>query len=262
MAKKVEKHERVNDILLGPLERPALQWLAAHMPDWVNPDMLTILGIIASVLTLVSYALMGGHEVRGNGFLWLASFGFFMNWFGDSLDGSLARYRHIERPRFGYFIDHSVDAFSVTAIFIGLGLSGMVPFSLGVLAAVGYLMAMINVYLKTFVTGIFEMTTAKIGPTEIRLLAVLINILVFFFGNPEVTLPLFGKMNVFTLALGVVTVLLFGYFFYRTTSDGLRLAMLDGKRLERRQEREAKKAAKELEKEIKKKKKDKKDKKK
>src|SRR5919198_5149184 len=102
---KIKGHTRVNDILLGPLERPALQWLAAHMPAWITPDDCTLIGILGALLTLVSYGL---SNLNPN-FLWLASLGFFINWFGDSLDGTLARYRHIERPRYGYYIDHVID---------------------------------------------------------------------------------------------------------------------------------------------------------
>ena len=101
-----ESHKRVNDILLGPIERPALNWLAAHMPAWMTPDGLTIIGVIGAVIILVSYGLSNLEPA----FLWLASFGFFVNWFGDSLDGTLARYRKIERPKYGFFVDHTVDA--------------------------------------------------------------------------------------------------------------------------------------------------------
>lgn len=244
MTKKIDKQVRKNDILLGFLERPALKWLAEHMPAWVNPDTLTIIGLLGTAVTVLGYSLVGKGEVRNNGFLWLASLGFIINWFGDSLDGTLARHRHIERPRFGYFIDHSVDAITSSSIFLALGLSGLVPFGIGAIAAIGYLLAMINVYLNTYVTGVFEMTSMKLGPTEIRLIAILANILVFFFGNPDFNLPLVGKINIFTLILGIIIGILFIYFIYKTISDGRRLALLDGKRLERRLEREAKKQAK------------------
>ena len=240
MSKKVDKHERVNDILLGSLERPALKWLAEHMPKWVTPDHMTGLGILASVLIFAGYALV---PVSKN-YLWLASFGFVLNWFGDSLDGTLARHRHIERPRYGFFIDHSVDAFSAVMIFLGLGLSGMVPFALSALAAIAYLMNMILVYLKTYVTGVFEMTGIKIGPTEIRLFAIMINTLVFFFGNPTVSIPWVGEVTVFSVAVGFITVLLFAYFLITTILEGYRLALLDGRRLEQRLAREEKQSTK------------------
>ncbi len=105
---QMKPHQRVNDILLGPLERPALAWLAAHMPAWVSPDTLTGIGVLGAVIIFLSYSLSNVHS----GFLWLASLGFVINWFGDSLDGTLARYRRCERPKYGYFIDHTVDAFN------------------------------------------------------------------------------------------------------------------------------------------------------
>ncbi len=115
---EISQHKRVNDILLGPLERPALHWLAAHMPAWITPDICTLIGLGGAVMTLAGYGLSNVHP----GFLWLASLGFLINWFGDSLDGTLARHRHIERPRYGYFVDHTTDAAVQVMIFLGLGL--------------------------------------------------------------------------------------------------------------------------------------------
>src|SRR5690554_1739776 len=101
----VRNHTRINQTILGPLEKPALQWMAARLPVWVTPDTLTGIGIFASVLIFISFVLTNIHP----GFLWLASFGVVLNWFGDSLDGTLARYRKIERPQYGFFVDHAVD---------------------------------------------------------------------------------------------------------------------------------------------------------
>src|SRR5512147_2001859 len=123
-------HRRVNDILLGPLERPALQWLAARLPAWVTPDLLTGLGLFASVIIFLAYTATNLDK----GFLWLASLGFVLNWFGDSLDGTLARYRKIERPRYGFFVDHIVDAASECMVFLGIGLSPYVRFDLACVA--------------------------------------------------------------------------------------------------------------------------------
>ena len=114
----IKDHKRVNDILLGPLERPALQWLAAHLPAWASPDLMTVIGIIGALVITLGYGLSRYNPA----FLWLATLGFIINWFGDSLDGSLARYRHIERPKYGFFIDHVTDC--VTEIIIILGLGG------------------------------------------------------------------------------------------------------------------------------------------
>lgn len=232
---KVEKHKRENDILLGFLERPALNWLAKNAPDWVTPDLLTYLGIFASVLTFVSYALTNLHP----GFLWLASLGFALNWLGDSLDGTLARYRHIERPRFGFLIDHFVDAISAILMFLGLGVTPYVNFSAAALATIGYLAVSIMVYLIMIVTGVFRITNAKIGPTEIRVLAVILNTVIFFVGTPMLDLPLFGSVSFYTLFALLLALVMAIYFVVNTSIEAHRLALLDGKRLERKLEKRA-----------------------
>ncbi len=181
---EIGEHKRVNDILLGPLERPALQWLAAHMPAWVTPDILTGVGILGAVVVSAGYVLTNWHP----GFLWLASLGFVINWFGDSLDGTLARYRKIERPIYGFYIDHTVDAANEVMIFLALGLSPYVRFELACLALIGYLLLSVLVYIRTCVKGEFVISYSGLGPTEIRVLAILANALIYFIGNPQVTL--------------------------------------------------------------------------
>jgi phosphatidylglycerophosphate synthase len=115
----INDHRRINDTVLGPLERPALKWLAAHQPAWVTPDILTAIGTLGAVVIFTGFILSNYDK----NFLWLATLGFIINWYGDSLDGTLARYRHIERPRYGYFVDHTVDSFNEVLVFVGLGLS-------------------------------------------------------------------------------------------------------------------------------------------
>jgi archaetidylinositol phosphate synthase len=237
MPTKVENHKRENDILLGFLERPALNWLAAHSPAWVTPDVLTWTGVAASVLIFVSYGLT--HFNRN--FLWLASFGFLLNWLGDSLDGSLARYRHIERPRYGFLVDHWVDAISTVLIFLGLGISPYVDLLIASFGLIGYLLLSIMVYLVTYVTGLFQITNAKIGPTEIRVLAIILNIAMFFAGNKAImTLPYLGGISIYTLITGIIAFAMGIYFFVNTSIHVRRLALLDGKRLERKQAKKAK----------------------
>jgi phosphatidylglycerophosphate synthase len=231
---KVENHKRENDILLGFLERPALKWLAAHMPAWVTPDVLTSLGIIASILIFVSYALTNVSQY----FLILASFGFVLNWFGDSLDGTLARYRHIERPRYGFLIDHYVDAISTVLIFIGLGISPYVDLTVASMGVIAYLLVSIMVYLITYVTGVFNITNAKIGPTEIRVLAILANTTMLIIGNPKVNLPIFGPTTLYTLFVGFIALLMTLYFLINTSIQARKLKLLDEKRLERKQEKQ------------------------
>jgi phosphatidylglycerophosphate synthase len=224
---EIEKHQRINDILLGPLERPALQWLAAHMPAWMNPDILTGIGIIGSVLIFISYWLTNLNP----NFLWLASLGFVINWFGDSLDGTLARYRHIERPKYGFFVDHTVDAISEVLIFTGVGLSPYMRLEIALLALVGYLLMSIMVYVRTCVEGVFKISYGKIGPTEMRVFIILGNTLIYFIGIPMIKLPfltisLWNALGVF-LAAALMLV-----FIYSTINDAKQLDKVDRKKRE------------------------------
>ncbi|GMQ78345.1 MAG: hypothetical protein BMS9Abin02_0848 [Anaerolineae bacterium] len=218
---KSESHKRVNDILLGPLERPALRWLAAHMPGWVNPDILTVIGIIGAITIITGYVLSNIAPA----FLWLASFGFVLNWFGDSLDGTVARYRKIERPKYGFFVDHTVDAFGQLLIFGGLGLSPYVSFNVASLALIGYLLVSIYVYVNTYVTGVFKISYGKFGPTEIRMIAILANLLFFFLGVQVISFE-FGVVSIYDiLVLGIAVVLIL-IFLVSTTRRALELARL------------------------------------
>lgn len=203
----IKKHKRVNDILLGPLERPTLKWLAAHTPSWINPDHLTIIGLIGSLLIFAGYALTRVDPA----FLWLASLGFFINWYGDSLDGTLARYRRQERPIYGYFVDHVVDAVSEALVFIGMGLSIYIRFDLALLALVSYMLLSILVFIRTSVKGEFVISYGKIGPTEARVLAILANTLIFFVGNPKISL-INVTLSVYDWIIIFVIILIMAFF--------------------------------------------------
>jgi archaetidylinositol phosphate synthase len=203
---ETRSHTRVNDILLGPLERPALKWLAAHMPAWVTPDVLTVIGLGGSLLILASYVLTNVHPA----FLWLASLGFVINWFGDSLDGTLARYRKIERPKYGFFVDHTIDAFSELLVVLGLGLTPFIRFDVAAVALIAYLMVSVLVYVRTYVEGVFQISYGKLGPTEVRAILILVNTFIFFFENPAVNLII--RTTVFDLVIGAIGAILFGIF--------------------------------------------------
>lgn len=210
MSKKIRppKQERVNDILLGPLERPALQWLCAHMPAWVTPDMLTAIGVFGAGLMTLSYAFTNRHEA----FLWLASFGAVVNWFGDSLDGSLARYRRIERPRYGFFVDHTFDSIAQFLVFLGFSLSPYVRFDVAMLGLVVYLLMDILVLARTSVQGVFKISYGKVGPTEVRVSVILLNTLLYFW-NPSIPTPV-GPFSIFDMALAFVGIVFFVIFIY------------------------------------------------
>jgi phosphatidylglycerophosphate synthase len=200
------------------------------MPKWVTPDVLTWIGILASLLIFVSYALTNISRY----FLWLASLGFVLNWFGDSLDGTLARYRHIERPRYGFLVDHFVDAISAVLIFLGLGITPYISLTVGAMGVIAYLLLSIMVYLITYVTGVFQITNAKIGPTEIRMVAIIANTVMFFVRERTVDLPYFGTASVYSVFVALLAIILVVYFLINTSLTARKLALLDEKRLERK----------------------------
>jgi len=214
--------ERVNDIFFGPLERPILQWLCAHMPVWVNPDILTAIGVCGGLIIAVSYWLCNFDK----NFLWLADVGFVVNWFGDSLDGSLARYRKIERFRYGYFVDHTLDTLTQTMICIGLGLSPFVGFNYAMLALVGYLQLGILTFVNAAVTGVLKMSYGKIGPTEIRVIIVGANAIFYFVGNPTIDLSVVN-ISLFNLIVLGITVGFFIYFIVFTLTQAMELHKQD-----------------------------------
>jgi phosphatidylglycerophosphate synthase len=236
-------HTRINQSLSGKLEKKALTWLAQRMPAWVTPDTLTGFGLFASLVAFAGYALTRISPA----YLWLASLGFILNWFGDSLDGTLARYRNIQRPRYGFFIDHTMDTISLLLIFAGIAISPYVHGLYAVLALVGYLVLSIYVYLSTYTSGIFRITYLNVGPTELRLLAVLANALVFFAG-PVTELQL--SMGGLTLALTIYDIVALGFavlavvtFIVSSTVTATALARADDpfrQRSKRKQRRGAK----------------------
>ena len=218
----IENHKRVNDMILGPLERPTLQFFASNMPAWVNPDILLGFGLFGSLLIIIGYLLTNFNSA----FLWLASLGFVINWFGDSLDGTLARYRKIERPKYGFFVDHTADSLSMVMIFVWLGLSAYVRLDIAMLACIGYLLMTILTYINTIVGGEFKISYGKVGPTELRIIAVIVNISIFFCGNPLLRLP-FCTISAFDLAVLAITVALFITFIVSSIKDAARWSIID-----------------------------------
>jgi len=178
MATEAGEHVRTSGSLLARAERRLLQRLAAWLPAWVMPDHLTVLGLIASTLVGVGYA----YTNRSPHWLWLVNFAVALNWFGDSLDGTLARYRKTERPRYGYYLDHLTDAYSTLAVGLGLGFSPYMLLSVGLAIIVAYLLLSINVYLETHVFAEFTFSYGNFGPTEVRLALIVLNVLALTLG--------------------------------------------------------------------------------
>ncbi|MER2600607.1 MAG: CDP-alcohol phosphatidyltransferase family protein [Caldilineales bacterium] len=215
-------HKRVNDILLGPLERPALQWLAAHAPAWMTPDKLTAIGVFGALLIFLGYVGSRNNPL----WLWLANLGLVVNWYGDSLDGTLARYRNIQRPKYGFFVDHTVDAFNEMLIVLGLGLSPFVRFNIASLALVGYLLQSVYVYVRTFIDGVFQISYGKLGPTEVRAVLFLMNIAMLVLGQYGFSFS-FGTLTIYDVVVGAIAVFLIGLFLVSSWQRGRELARED-----------------------------------
>ena len=163
---KFKNAERLQLSILTPLEKRTLRWLADRMPAGVNSDHLTLIGFAGMILTGVSYYLAQYNPL----FLVAAIVCLAINWFGDSLDGTVARVRNRQRPRYGFYVDHIVDAFGVSFVVAGLGLSGyMSPYvAMGFLIA--YFLTNIEIYLATYTLGVFKLSYGLLGPTELRVI--------------------------------------------------------------------------------------------
>lgn len=164
---------RIQTSVLNALEKKVLVWLAQRQPKWVTSDMLTYIGVFGAVVIAAGYILAS----RNINFLWLSSLGFIINWYGDSLDGTLARVRKTQRPVYGYYLDHTVDAINEVMIFVGVGLSGLMHLEIALLALVMYLLMTINVSINAHLKKEFKLTYASMGPTEFRIVMIIINTL-------------------------------------------------------------------------------------
>ena len=157
--------------LLAEPERRLLRALAARVPRAIRSNHLTVLGTLGAAAAGAAYALSSFHPA----WLWAASVMLVVNWLGDSLDGTLARVRQTQRPKYGYYLDHIVDAFSTAAIGLGIGLSPYVDVGIALGLVVVYLALSINVYLESTVFGVFRLGYGRLGPTEVRLILILLN---------------------------------------------------------------------------------------
>lgn len=171
-----EQSKRIQTSILNALEKKALVWLAKRQPRWMTSDILTFIGVVGAVIVALGYAL-SNYDIR---WLWLASFGFFVNWYGDSLDGTLARVRNTQRPIYGFYLDHCVDGVTMAIMCIGAGLSEMLNLYIAMAVLVVYLLLSISVYINAHLKGEFKLTFAGMGPTEFRLVMVLVNTLFIY----------------------------------------------------------------------------------
>ena len=169
MEEDKKQAQRIQTSLLNGIERKVLIWLAERMPAWVTSDMLTFTGFLGALIMALGYCL---SNLNLN-WLWLS-------WFGDSLDGSLARVRNAQRKTYGFFIDHNVDVINETIMFVGVGCSPLVNMSFAMLALVAYFMLSVYVYIDCHLKGEMRLTYGGLGPTEFRLMLIIVNILFMY----------------------------------------------------------------------------------
>ena len=165
---------RDKQFLLAKAEGRALEWIARRLPRWLLPDHMTALGVVAAFGIAGAYLLSNGDKT----WLWAASALLVVHWLGDSLDGTLARVRKIERPKYGYYLDHLVDALVTAVIGLGLGLSPYMLLSVGLVIVIAYLVLSINTYLETYAFGVFTLGYGRLGPTEVRLALIVLNTMI------------------------------------------------------------------------------------
>lgn len=201
--------QRIQRNLLAASERRLLTWLCARMPAWVTPDLLTAAGVVGAAAVFVGYAASGTDCA----WLWLAIAGYVLHWFGDSMDGSIARYRGIERPDFGYFIDHSCDGLATLLILAGMGLSPYVRLDVALLCLAGYLLLSIHAFLSARVLGELKLSHIGAGPTEARIALIALTAAMIAFGPGA---QLFGGLSGFDLAIGGAGLILILLFVIQT----------------------------------------------
>ncbi|MBZ5648132.1 MAG: CDP-alcohol phosphatidyltransferase family protein [Acidobacteriia bacterium] len=208
--------DRMHEAITARVEKRALVWMAAHMPARINSDHLTALGFVAQFLAGATYAL-ARFSPR-----WLIATNFFiaLNWLGDSLDGTLARVRNQQRPRYGFYVDHVIDTFGAAFLMGGLALSGYLHWAVALAMLVAFLMLSVEVYLTTYTLGQFKLSYGKFGPTEIRIALCVGNIALMY--RPWA--HLFGfEVRLFDVGGAIATAAMLGIMVVSTIQHAKRL---------------------------------------
>ena len=219
-----EKAKRIQTSILNKAEKRVLIWLARRQPQWMTSDTLTYIGVVGAFVCGLGFAL-SSLDIN---YLWLSSLGLVINWYGDSLDGTLARVRNTQRPKYGFFIDHSIDSITITMMCVGAGLSPLLRLDVALMVLVAYLILSVYTYVCTICTGEMRLTYGKLGPTEFRLLVIIANTL--FIYTPWRTLSYsivgltVGLFDIIAVAIGALIMLL---WTAQWLIDRKRLSQLD-----------------------------------
>jgi archaetidylinositol phosphate synthase len=190
---------RVHGSLLAVPEKRLLIWIAQRLPGWINSDHLTALALAAMAQAGAAFAA-AAYDPRA---LWVVIFSLALNWFGDSLDGTLARVRRTERPRYGFYVDHVLDILGITLLMVGLACSGYMTPIVAMALLVAYLLVSGEVFLATTAHGVFRMSFFWFGPTELRIVLAIGTVALF--GDPHVGLGGIGTYPLFDVGGAIAT---------------------------------------------------------
>ena len=214
---------RIQTSVLNALEKKVLVWLAERQPKWMTSDILTYIGTFGAAVIAAGYILSAWNI----NFLWLSSLVFIINWYGDSLDGTLARVRKMQRPIYGYYLDHTIDTINEVMIFVGIGLSGLMHLEIALFALVMYFLMTINVSINAHLKKEFKLTYASMGPTEFRIIMIITNTL-FVLIRPlrefSINLNLCGNEIIFKALdlIGIVIIIILALMHLTTVCKDIR----------------------------------------
>jgi phosphatidylglycerophosphate synthase len=196
---------RIQQNFLARHERRLLNWICPRLPAWVTPDQLTTLGFLGAVIVAAGYMLSWIDDE----WLGLCLVGYIVNWFGDSLDGSLARWRRIERPHYGYFVDHSIDAVGTLLMVGAIGASPYMRLDVALMAVIGYFLLSIHTFLAAKVVGEFRLSYMAGGPTELRLMLMAMTVTMALVGPGDISGTTFSPFDLFGLVVASILVTIF-----------------------------------------------------
>ena len=221
---KRDEQEAINTALTAKVEERAKDYICPRIPNWIGPDHLTVIGILGMIM--VSLGFYFGFLNRY--YLVFVVLGLAVNWFGDSFDGSIARYRKRTRPKYGYYIDKIVDAIVVIIFGLGLGLSGFVRLEVSLLLACVYLAMMLNVDLLVYVEGKSKNSFGLFGPTEVRIIGAIIAVVMFFL--PVTYYNIHDcVVTQYDIVIAILTVIMFLVLIVTIVSKGIELHKEDVK---------------------------------
>jgi phosphatidylglycerophosphate synthase len=209
----------LNTSVLASGERALLKAIVLRLPAWTTPDQLTALGLLGAAATGAGFLLCHWSAA----FVLLVVAGLFLNWFGDSLDGTLARHRAIERPRYGFLLDHSSDLIAQSLIVVGLGASPYFTLPSALLVLSLYLLMSSYTYLRVATEGVHRLSYGGMGATEFRILVACWTVFAWWMG-PDLVTARFHELAGLDVAIGLLSALAFGFFVHMVRND---LAQMD-----------------------------------